>query len=238
MKKIFAAIICFALVFSFFVTAVATYKDPIDGMEMSPGLNPVVMHTGETRFEYALYAVDMDKMTNGDFVVTFSDNVEFVSLKNTGNSDVFVYNVVGNEIYVSFMYEEYNPDDSLKMFVITFDFTGDVKYPSLKVDLVAGTFIKKIHPVVEKENKGNESLGGDLPDIPPAEVTVLGDTNLDTAITAADARLILRHASKVELLEGTALKNADANKDGFITAADARLVLRVAAGIDLTVNNK
>ncbi|MCL2513829.1 MAG: dockerin type I repeat-containing protein, partial [Oscillospiraceae bacterium] len=56
-----------------------------------------------------------------------------------------------------------------------------------------------------------------------------GDVDMDKEITAADARLILRHVAKLETLTGDALKVADADFDGEITAADARLVLRHVA---------
>ena len=50
--------------------------------------------------------------------------------------------------------------------------------------------------------------------------------------TASDARLVLRHAAKLELLSEEQQKYADVDANGRITAADARLVLRVAAKID------
>ena len=59
----------------------------------------------------------------------------------------------------------------------------------------------------------------------------LGDVNNDGAITASDARLILRTAAGIDVLSGTASDSADVNGDSVITAKDARSVLRYAAGI-------
>lgn len=59
-----------------------------------------------------------------------------------------------------------------------------------------------------------------------------GDVNADGEITAADARLILRAAAKLENLDEEQKKEADVNDDGKITAADAREVLRKSSGLE------
>ncbi|NMP36689.1 MAG: hypothetical protein GX051_00975 [Clostridiales bacterium] len=59
-----------------------------------------------------------------------------------------------------------------------------------------------------------------------------GDVNGSASIDAADARLILRHATGIELLHGPALEAADLYNNGNITAAVARLILRVATGLE------
>lgn len=61
---------------------------------------------------------------------------------------------------------------------------------------------------------------------------LLGDVNVDGKVTAADARLALRIAARLETMpeEGSIpFKNADVNKDGKITTSDARIILRVVA---------
>ena len=60
---------------------------------------------------------------------------------------------------------------------------------------------------------------------------VMEDVNCDGKITAADARLALRHAAKLEQLDGVRFVAADVNKDNKVTAADARLILRKPAGL-------
>lgn len=59
-----------------------------------------------------------------------------------------------------------------------------------------------------------------------------GDVNNDGKVTAADARTILRAASKLEELNASQRENADMNNDGEITAADAREALRRSAGLE------
>lgn len=65
-----------------------------------------------------------------------------------------------------------------------------------------------------------------------ASAQMLGDIDGNGKYTASDARLVLRHAAKLELLNEEQQKYADVDANGRITAADARLVLRVAAKID------
>lgn len=60
----------------------------------------------------------------------------------------------------------------------------------------------------------------------------IGDVNDDGKITAADARLVLRHSASLEMLPDSVIPNADADGNGRITAADARLILRVSANLD------
>ena len=62
--------------------------------------------------------------------------------------------------------------------------------------------------------------------------TRIGDINGDGKVNAADARLALRGAAKVEILENSAFYAADVDADGKITAKDARKILRVAAGLE------
>lgn len=58
-----------------------------------------------------------------------------------------------------------------------------------------------------------------------------GDVNLDGKVTAADARLALRAASKLAKLNTIQLWNADMNKDSKVTAADARTILKLSAEV-------
>lgn len=60
----------------------------------------------------------------------------------------------------------------------------------------------------------------------------IGDVNFDGKVNAADARLALRVAAKLETLTSDAFIAADVSLDDKITAADARKILRVAAKLD------
>ena len=62
---------------------------------------------------------------------------------------------------------------------------------------------------------------------------ILGDTNGDGKVGAADARLALRSAAKIEPLTGPYERAADMNGDGKVKAADARTILRIAAKLEV-----
>ena len=56
-----------------------------------------------------------------------------------------------------------------------------------------------------------------------------GDMDANGRITAADARLVLRFAAKLQKYTQAQAKISDMNDDGRITSADARLILRISA---------
>lgn len=64
------------------------------------------------------------------------------------------------------------------------------------------------------------------------EKTMPGDVDGDKKITASDARITLRNAVGLEILDAQAIRSADADKDGKITAGDARLILRASVGLE------
>ena len=60
-----------------------------------------------------------------------------------------------------------------------------------------------------------------------------GDVDGDGDLTAADARLTLRAAVGLEVLDPMQRTRADADSDRYISAADARLILRAAVGLEI-----
>ncbi len=79
---------------------------------------------------------------------------------------------------------------------------------------------------------------GEPADEPASEPTtvvtelLLGDVDLDGRLTAADARLVLRIAVRLEKVGQMIITAADADLDADVTAADARLVLRAAVRLE------
>ena len=61
---------------------------------------------------------------------------------------------------------------------------------------------------------------------------IIGDVTGDGKVLAADARLALRAAARLEILDEASFYAADTDFDDKVTAADARKILRVAAGLD------
>ncbi len=60
----------------------------------------------------------------------------------------------------------------------------------------------------------------------------LGDIDGNGKVVASDARKVLRHSAKLEILPDSLLGVADVNFDKKITASDARTILRVSAKIE------
>lgn len=61
---------------------------------------------------------------------------------------------------------------------------------------------------------------------------LFGDVTHDNKINSQDARVVLRHAAKLELLSEDDLKQADLDGSGKVNSADARIMLRIAAKLD------
>lgn len=64
-----------------------------------------------------------------------------------------------------------------------------------------------------------------------ATMVMMGDANNDKKVNAADARIVLRVASRLEKADKVSVYNADATGDGKINASDARQILRVSANL-------
>lgn len=62
-------------------------------------------------------------------------------------------------------------------------------------------------------------------------LTMMGDADENGRITAADARIVLRVAAKIDAEDSINFCNTDADDNGKITASDARIILRVAASL-------
>lgn len=63
-------------------------------------------------------------------------------------------------------------------------------------------------------------------------ICIAGDINKNGTVTAADARLALRYAAKLDSYNDIEQLAADTDKDGKVTAGDSRKILRVAASTD------
>lgn len=68
-------------------------------------------------------------------------------------------------------------------------------------------------------------------------VIIKGDVNFDGKITAADARLILRIAAKLDSADEITSYAADINSDSKVTASEARSVLRFTARLASSINS-
>ena len=64
------------------------------------------------------------------------------------------------------------------------------------------------------------------------EMPAMADLNRDGKVTAADARLALRIAVRLDFADALTKVAADVDGDDFVTAADARFILRMAVGLE------
>lgn len=230
MKKTAVILLILTLLAALYIPVFSDYREPVDGINMHPGLNPVVrLHDGG-RFDYVVYARDMKGMTNGDFIVTYDASaVRFVSFEETGNHDLLSHHEENGCLYISFLYNESNPVDTVKMFVLTFETDGNAAYPKLKVDNIAGTFIRSVQEIVVVDETGTNSPSESNTN--SGDAIMRGDVDESGKITAADARLALRISAQLETVSERKMKAADVNGDGKVTSADARLILRFSAGL-------
>jgi hypothetical protein len=61
--------------------------------------------------------------------------------------------------------------------------------------------------------------------------TLLGDTDGDGSLSAADALLAMRHAMGISILDEQGAVNGDMDGDGSVTATDAILIMRAVIGL-------
>lgn len=59
---------------------------------------------------------------------------------------------------------------------------------------------------------------------------IKGDVNLDGAVDAVDALLVLKHTVESIVLEGQEKEKTDVDKDGIINSYDALIILKIAVG--------
>lgn len=222
MKKTISVLLALIMIFSlcFIASANGSYRDPVDGIKMHPGLNPVVKFIDGNKYEMTLYAVEMDGITNADFSLYYTDNIIFEEFKEKGDFDMCLYHDAGDKLNISFINEEPDTREAFQLFTVTFSYAGEPTYPEIKLTHLAGTFIKKVAEIVFVNEKGDVITFTD------------GDINLDGKVNATDARLALRYGAKLETLTATQLKNADVNNDGKVNSSDARLILRFSAGLE------
>lgn len=99
---------------------------------------------------------------------------------------------------------------------------------------ISGLYANDEQDLVETGSDLNLYFDGEICD--SKKICIIGDINGTGDISAADARLALRHGASLENLEGLAFSAADSNGDGNVNAADARKILRVASKLDSHFN--
>lgn len=93
------------------------------------------------------------------------------------------------------------------------------------IELGFGTEVADIEVVADGKVILNKSADTSTPE----PTVTLGDVDEDGIISATDALAVLKHAAKLEILEGNKAIAADVNRDETIDANDALLILKKAA---------
>ncbi len=106
-------------------------------------------------------------------------------------------------------------------------FLGHLCYITFYADYLKTLPLGTYQFTVDFENVQGITLNVEIPDC-----QLKGDVNGDNEIDAADARLALRVAAKLEKLTTKAEIACDVNEDNTVNSIDARLILRVAAKLE------
>ncbi len=226
MRRFFSPALALVLAAALFIPASADFGDPVDGLNLQPGLTPVIRE-GDGVFNYTVYARDMTGLTNGDLVISYDrESLEFLSYYNRPDFfDMLEVNDVGGKIYFSFIFFNKIEDSSIELITLTFKTKNAGVYPELKADNIAGASVKVVRDIIIDNSPEPPSDGE--PATSPKPLT--GDINNDGNITASDARIILRISAKLITPSNDVYKAADVNFDNKVTSQDARAVLRLAA---------
>lgn len=177
-----------------------------------------------------------------DIEVENVDGIVTVKLKNDGSYQMnpetdFLFIVVFEENY-GFTYDAFPKKDSVTTdglvtasgseFVISPPVVMDAKHEFR--DVVTKNFCDTCK-LVREHDCVKHAIDGKC-GICQEPVYYYGDMNCDAKITAADARIALRIASKLQETTEYDLFVGDFDGDGKITAGEARKILRVASHID------
>lgn len=242
MKKLFFCIICFAIAAYSLIPAGAAVLRPAFKMETG--------EVDEGIFPVYIYLIDCKGLSACDLLITFNsgaivyeDCEEGCDTAAVGKTTAEKVNYSVNPISraglrLSFFFQtalatadEYaaNAKNGETVNVNTSKFQAFVLYFSIPENGADTADIKlSAKTVIKQTEKVYTAALTFKPSSLPVYVPLRGDVDLDKAVTAADARIVLRCAVKLETLTGRPFRNADMDNDGIITSADARRVLRVA----------
>ena len=141
-----------------------------------------------------------------DYCKIIPDKSELIKLDNFSESD---YVVLNKKTTVTEILSKYSAPE-----IRVSDFFGEVLADNTNVG--TGTVVQALFMGYVYDQR---------------TIVYMEDVNCDGKVTAADARLALRHSARMENLDGVRFIAADVNKDNKVTAADARLILRKPAGL-------
>lgn len=110
---------------------------------------------------------------------------------------------------------------------------GELQDQKTNIDAFATNPMDIVDRLFDTEIKDTVSDMVDKPENDENDLQfIYGDADLDGVVTTADARIILRAAVELIVLNETQAYYADVDGDGYITTTDARIALRIATGLE------
>ncbi|MBR3868042.1 MAG: dockerin type I repeat-containing protein [Clostridia bacterium] len=217
-------------------------------LSAAPGLNATAVIT-ENVLVVVVYNYGVKSFDNADTSIKYNpDKLMFYDSQHTDDSNILFAGadhgdfVVGSFISVDTK-TTFAEDEPFILYTVTFVITDEnftvEDIPTITVEssydfkMYSGSEYKA-NPVICFDTT-HLHIDEDMDracDICTVPVVYIGDMNNDGNITAADARIALRIAAKLQTVTEYELFVGDLNGDGLITAAEARKILRVAAHID------
>lgn len=215
MKKIIAVCISLVLILSctgagmFSASAVTAAEEAEPYIYFETGIDTVIFY---------FWIENAYGITKGDFSLEYDSDVIVPISFVEGDDDYFYWEYDGrfdDVFYFNFDFGTECVLDEVDMFALEFSIVGDIS------DVTYVTFEGEIDGV---------SITFDPYPLEIIEL-IFGDVDIDGAVTASDARLVLRASVELEELTDTQVYLGDVDENGVITAADARMILRCSVGL-------
>lgn len=217
-------------------------------MSTTPGLNATAV-ISDNVLVVVVYNYGVKSFDNADTSIKYNpDKLMFYESQHTDDSKILFAGadhgdfVVGSFISVDTK-NTFAEDEPFILYTVTFVITDEnftvEDIPTITVEsaydfkMYSGSEYKA-NPVICFDTT-HIHVDEDMDracDICTVPVVYIGDMNNDGNISAADARIALRIAAKMQAATEYELFVGDLDGDGKITAAEARKILRVAARID------
>lgn len=186
---------------------------------------------GDETFVVDTYTLFIDKLVSGLLTCDLKEFTDVLAMnKDTENifNQPVISGVLGLVDNLLFSFFEHDCSD-------TATFT---KAATATKDGYEGTYCKSNGHYMDDVTVTPATGGTDDPvdpPIPPIDEpkVTLGDVDGNGKVNASDARKILRHSAKLELLDDAGIAAADVDGNNKVNASDARKVLRHSAKLEL-----
>ena len=191
---------------------------------LMPELDIDMVFQGHDHVYLRTDALNNNQIFSYDKDVIFHDNLTVDAMVNP---DGTVYVISGASGVKSYVQNDETVTDEYFPRAVKTSAVDNPIYSAITID--GNNLFFKAYTVDENGNTTEiDSFGIEKMD----NMILVGDTNLNGRVTAADAREALRAAAGLERIVDESRCAADVNGDGFVSASDARKILRVSAELE------